>query len=1263
MGRTTLELRRTDASPQQLLEPARTPTLPRPAGDGFVTVRPRDRRPRRDPAETVTFPGPPHDGARTGETPHPPPLLAVVAPLVLSVVLAVVLRSPTLLLLGLLSPLLVLGQWWGDRRHGTRTGRRHRSRQRSATVAAERSLEAALRREQLARRRDHADLALLEVRVRARHPDIWARRPGDPDHLRIAWGSGDQPARVLVTDRGDHPPPVCRDVPLVWDAAAEPVLGVVGDRTDVLALVGAVTVRACSWHAPADLSVVVVTHGDTLDDWGWATYLPHLCGEDLGHPALASLDEPDRVSTLLADLAAPPGPGDPTQPGPTARPTTGPTVLVVLDLATSPSGHPDVDALLRAGPSARVALVVTAASAAELPRRCSRVIATGDGPATPDLPTRGWLESVARSLAPLRDPDRAQGVGTLPASLGLAAAHRAVGLDPLSVAGVVHAWRTAPPGPTAVLGRSGGGPLQVDLTRDGPHVLVGGTTGAGKSELLQTLVAGLALSTPPTRLCFILVDYKGGAAFHRCAQLPHTVGLVTDLDEHLTVRALTSLQAEIRRREGLLAGVGATDVDAYEQRRPSGSPVLPRIVIVVDEFRQLADELPDFVRGLVRIAAVGRSLGIHLVLATQRPAGIVSADMRANIALRIALRVRDRADSDDVIDAPDAATISDRAPGRCWVRTAGQRLIEVQTAYAGLPVAPEGRPPAPVTVREFSDAGDIPGASSGAPPAPGTSTSELETFVVSARAAAESLGLAAAPAPWLPALPDALPLAGLDVLTDRLTDRDTCVDRPGPADAVLLGLLDLPGEQRQDLALWSPTQDGNLGVTGDPRSGRTTTLRTVAAGLARLAPSDVHLQVLEGEPGSLSDLAGLPHTGTVVSTADPDLVRATVQRLAREVAARTGGAGGSDRRGPVTVVLVDGWEQVEESLDGTGLGASADLLLGLMRDGPSRGVRFVVAGGRALLSGRLAAVLPRRILLPVADPVARSLAGLPATGSFSRSTPGRGRELPAGTELQVAHTGATPAPADQRAAVREAARRATERHRGRGPVPWQVRALPTRVGAEALRRRPGLLAVGVGGDDGATVGFDTARGVRAVLVAGRRRTGRSTALATIALELLGAGRDVAVIAPPRSPLRDLAPQHGLTVLGPTDVEAFVGLRRARPDLSVVVDDAETVEGSALEAVLVEVAHRLVDTDGSLAVAADLARCAAVYRGLVAETARGGSGLVLCPTAAADGDLFAVRLDVPPRHHPGRGVVVEDGVALPVQVAVAGDRPRDPVVRR
>ena len=236
--------------------------------------------------------------------------------------------------------------------------------------------------------------------------------------------------------------------------------------------------------------------------------------------------------------------------------------------------------------------------------------------------------------------------------------------DATDPAALETAWRVSPRDTRVPLGvGTDGEPFVVDLAADGPHVLVAGTTGAGKSELLQTLVAGLAVGNRPDEMSFVLIDYKGGAAFRDCAELPHTVGMVTDLDGHLTERALRSLGAELRRREALLAGAGCTDLDEYIALASPTGDALARLVLVVDEFATLAEELPDFVGGLVAIAQRGRSLGVHLVLATQRPGGVVSADIRANTSLRIALRVTDASESTDVVDVRDAADIAPRPAG------------------------------------------------------------------------------------------------------------------------------------------------------------------------------------------------------------------------------------------------------------------------------------------------------------------------------------------------------------------------------------------------------------------------------------------------------------------------------------------------------------------------------------------------------------------------------------------------------------------------
>lgn len=228
----------------------------------------------------------------------------------------------------------------------------------------------------------------------------------------------------------------------------------------------------------------------------------------------------------------------------------------------------------------------------------------------------------------------------------------------------------------AVLGAGADGPVTVDLVADGPHALIAGTTGSGKSELLRTLVSSLCLRHDPDTLNFLLIDHKGGAAFDALAALPQVVGVVTDLDGGLVDRVLTSLEAEVRRREVLLRVAGVTDLADLD---PGGSSPA-RLVIIVDEFAALAAGAPDALTSLVDIARRGRSLGMHLILATQRPAGVVDEAVKANTNIRIALRLHDRADSLDVIGDERAASLDRRSPGRAMLRVGSDDPVEFQSA-------------------------------------------------------------------------------------------------------------------------------------------------------------------------------------------------------------------------------------------------------------------------------------------------------------------------------------------------------------------------------------------------------------------------------------------------------------------------------------------------------------------------------------------------------------------------------------------------------
>ncbi|MBJ7452538.1 MAG: hypothetical protein JHC71_10695, partial [Blastococcus sp.] len=309
-------------------------------------------------------------------------------------------------------------------------------------------------------------------------------------------------------------------------------------------------------------------------------------------------------------------------------------------------------------------------------------------------------------------------------------------------------WTDARDALRTTLGRSADGPVAVDLCQDGPHALVAGTTGSGKSELLQSLIAGLALNHPPERCTFLLVDYKGGAAFAEAARLPHTVGMLTDLDGSTTARALRSLSAELSRREALLAAHGVADLAALPP-----TVALARLVIVVDEFATLAEELPGFVPGLIGIAQRGRSLGIHLVLATQRPGGVVSPEIRANCTLRICLRTTDEADSRDVLGTPAAAHLPVHRPGRALLRRGSGEPRALQVARVAVPVTSATDGP---EIRRWVWPG---GMQAGRRAAAGPT--DLARLVDALSHAAEVRGTAAPHRPWQPPLPDMLPQVDL----------------------------------------------------------------------------------------------------------------------------------------------------------------------------------------------------------------------------------------------------------------------------------------------------------------------------------------------------------------------------------------------------------------------------------------------------------------------------------------------------------------------
>jgi len=877
-----------------------------------------------------------------------------------------------------------------------------------------------------------------------------------------------------------------------------------------------------------------------------------------------------------------------------------------------------------------------------------------------------WAGLLGRALAPIKDVSREDAAETLPASVRLL---DLLGLPDPAAEHVLDGWRRGGRGTRVPVGVGSGGPFEIDLSADGPHGLVAGTTGAGKSELLQTLIASLAVRNRPDDMTFVLIDYKGGAAFKDCAALPHTVGMVTDLDGHLTERALESLAAELRRREHLLLRAGAKDIEDYQAgRAASDGPPLPRLVLVIDEFAAMAAELPGFLDGLVDIGRRGRSLGVHLILATQRPAGVVTAEIRANTNLRIALRVTDAEDSTDVLEVPDAAHIAKSVPGRCYVKSGAGSPAAVQSArIGGRRGGGTGRPtearalgwaqlghPLPTAEAEQDD-----------------QVTDLAVLVRAIAEAARTAGIPPQPSPWLAPLPDAV------VLSPRPAAGGSVVRVP----PIEFGVTDLPAEQsRAPLAL-DLEHDGHLYLAGSAQSGRTTALRSIAGALAAsCTPYDVHLYAIDCGGNGLAPLTALPHCGAVVPRDSHDRVERLLNALGAEVGRRqqllaeAGFASLAEQRATVSagerlpwmVLLLDRWEGFTASFEHYDYGRLVTALLRLLQEGAAVGLRAVFTGDRTGLMGQAAMVFDRRLILRMADPSDYGYAGLPDAHIPARMPPGRALQAAPNAptlESQIGLLGQDPSGTAQVAALHAIAAAAAERYGRVRPGPLRVDELPARITAEeafALQpdfRPPSPLwcLIGAGGDTLSPVGVDLLEEGPSFVVAGPPRSGRSTSLMTIARTLLERGVPLLVVTPRRSPLRELRGVPGvLAVLDSTAGEPEVEeATAAEHRFAVLVDDAELIDDTELGDAVQALLRSARDGEHAVVIAGTTEDLSRGYRGFIADARKTRTGLLLGVQSPDDGELFGLRL---PRNAAytgplGRGLLILAGTATPVQAAL------------
>jgi S-DNA-T family DNA segregation ATPase FtsK/SpoIIIE len=1211
-----------------------------------------NRPPRAAPppeAPAMALPRPP----REEPAKQPFSWLSLLVPVVLGAVMVAVF-SPLYALFMLLSPVMLVGNWVEGRRRG-----RQVSRQEAARFAQ----DLAVFRSQLQQRR-----VKVTARARAQLPDpsetlrraaapsvrLWERRPGDHDFLRLYAGLGTvswQPP--LESGHGERPTEVLEAlaeaaylerVPVPVDLVDGGVVGIAGDRSAALALARSLVCQAAVHHGPADLRVAVLTDPDKTNAWEWTKWLPHTPDVTAGGAARLLAGRPDDAEALLRALL---------EAGPERRAgkelgqerKTGPVLLAVVDAVGLTEGrNAPARAVLRGG-AGPVAGIVLARTVDRLPAVCTTVIELRDAFGTANLtsPQRGEVieglliagvsvgtaRSCALALARFEDPEVAVAGASLPSRVDLTALFADDVFDP----GVLRRrWQAGGNGPglVAPIGVTEDGVLTLDLVRDGPHGLVGGTTGSGKSELLRSLVAALALGADPQHLNFVLIDYKGGSAFDECARLPHTVGLVTDLDAQLGERALRCLEAELHYRERLLREAGATDLPGYLRLPAAAQTPLPRLVVIIDEFATMAAELPDFMEALVGIAQRGRSLGVHLLLATQRPSGAIKDNIRANTNLRIALRVQDVGDSTDVIGVGSAAQIGRGQAGRAYVRLGPSEVVPIQTALVTgvsgkergrVDVAPfqfgrQPRPPQPRRVSAEEEASD------------------LERIVAAARAAFAATGMPEPRRPWPDPLPTELPL-------------DAVIDLQAAQQATaLLALADDPDAQAQYPVGWDLAK-GNLLLYGLAGSGTTTTLASLALSLAASAtPDDLHLYVLDFGAGELAPLEGLPHTGAVIIATEGERQQRLVRWLRVELDRRRE-MGAGQRGEPKLVLLLDGYAAFRAEYDDPAVEWVQDYLARIISEGPALGILTVATADRtSAVPGAVSSTVSQKWVFYLADTYDYSAFGLKYQ-SIGVLPPGRAVVANTGQLIQIG----LPTPTLSEAAARIAAGAAAVTRR-----PVTLSTLPTKVDPTVLRNemhldtQMWLLPVGIAESTLAPAVLRVYSAEHA-LIAGPPRSGRSGLLHALA-SLLTTAPDVGltVVAPRPSPLRGLDLARVVTQEDELP-DRLAAVAESGGRHVILVDDADALDdpAGAIERLLKQ---RLPEVHLIAAGRADTLRSA--YGHWTQQVRRSRSGVLLRPDTDLDGDLLGVRL---PRRAPvavtvARGWLVNDGGAEFIQAATA-----------
>jgi S-DNA-T family DNA segregation ATPase FtsK/SpoIIIE len=738
-------------------------------------------------------------------------------------------------------------------------------------------------------------------------------------------------------------------------------IGLVGESEDIHNTIKSIIAQLSFLHSYEDIQIIMVTGAENADKFEYARWLPHMKLRVVNVTGLV-YDENTRdqvigsLEQILKDRETKNDEG-------TKNSIYLPHYILIIDEPKLISGHSIEEHIAGRGSALGLSIIWTTNMRESLPENIGTVVMLNGGERatlvlneyTPchtdiklyDISRTDFAMMARRLTAVVHDKGHSSKIPKQVSFFDM------LGVQNPEEISVEALWQRADSSkslavPLGQRAESDTVYLNLHERAHGPHGLVAGTTGSGKSEVLQSYILSLACFFSPHEVGFLLIDYKGGGMANLFKSLPHLMGTITNLDGNESMRALLSIKSELKRRQSVFADIGVNNINLYTKayKRGEASLPLPHLFIISDEFAELKKEQPDFMSELVSTARIGRTLGVHLILATQKPSGVVDDQIWSNSRFKIALKVQNTSDSNEVLHTPDAASITE--PGRCYLQIGNNEIYELfQSAFSGAAYTEEeaesGFDDRIYRINELGQ-GELINDDLSMTVAEESKATQLDVTVEYIKKVFDDSDLQMVEKPWLPPLGDMI-----EMVHHKCAADGSGGDAPSCNLAVSIGVVDLPDMQRQDEYIHDFGKDGNFAIFGSSGFGKSTTLTEIAVALAEQnSPANVNIYVLDFGNAALIPLGKLSHVADYM-TYDSEEKLAKFMRVItyemdsrRELFAREAAQSFSmyneiaDEKLPAIFVMVDNFDvlrDIELETD--------EFFVKLTRDGPGVGVYMV----------------------------------------------------------------------------------------------------------------------------------------------------------------------------------------------------------------------------------------------------------------------------------------------------------------------------------